>query len=190
MKTALLLLTAVPVFATAPTSANLWVDSNGGTCTRQSTAGAYVDAQACSTIDAAWDAASVGDVIVMKAATYSGTQTISGNKTTPGAHVYGEATTTIGLLHINANFFVIEDVTVDSGATHSDGVDISGTDVTFINVKLHGQYSAFNIDGQPFPWQGGELGASGATPGLRDFCGTDAEPVNMSNVNSSNDLPG
>lgn len=50
---------------------NLWVDTNGGTCTRQSSAGAYVDAEACSSLNTAYAASDCGDVIRVKAGTYS-----------------------------------------------------------------------------------------------------------------------
>ena len=40
--------------------ANLWVDTNGGSCTRLASPGAYVDAQACVSADAAYGAASNG----------------------------------------------------------------------------------------------------------------------------------
>jgi hypothetical protein len=65
-----------PVPPTDPGTANFWVDTNGGTCTRQSTAGAYVDAQACSSMNAAYQAASPGDVVRIKGGTYGG-QTIA-----------------------------------------------------------------------------------------------------------------
>lgn len=42
-------------------TANLWIDTDGGTCTRQGTAATYSDAAACSTLDAAYTAASAGD---------------------------------------------------------------------------------------------------------------------------------
>jgi hypothetical protein len=50
---------------------NFWFDANGGTCTRQSPAGAYNDAGACSTLAAAYNAASCGDVIRVVNANYS-----------------------------------------------------------------------------------------------------------------------
>ena len=41
-------------FAAGPTAtANLWVDTDGGTCTRQATPGPYVDAAACSSMQTA-----------------------------------------------------------------------------------------------------------------------------------------
>lgn len=52
-------------------NANLWVDTNGGTCTRQATAGQYVDAAACGSFSAAASAASAGDTIRVKAGTYA-----------------------------------------------------------------------------------------------------------------------
>lgn len=50
--------------------ANLWIDTNGGTCTRQSTAGAYSDAAGCSTVDAAYTAAQAGDTVILKSGSY------------------------------------------------------------------------------------------------------------------------
>lgn len=59
----------------APGTANLWVDTNGGTCTRQSPAGSYSDAGACSSLTAAYNAASGGDTINVRCGTY-GAQTV------------------------------------------------------------------------------------------------------------------
>lgn len=66
-----------------PGTANLWVDTNGGTCTRQATAATYVDAAACSSFNVAYQAAASGDTVRVKAGGY-GSQTItvaSPNKT-------------------------------------------------------------------------------------------------------------
>lgn len=60
-----------------PGNANLWVDTNGGTCSRQSTPGAYVNAAACANLNAAWQAASNGDSILIKAGTYPTQATIA-----------------------------------------------------------------------------------------------------------------
>jgi hypothetical protein len=48
--------------------ANLWIDDNGGTCTRNSSPAAYVDAAACSSADpdTAYTAASCGDSVYMR----------------------------------------------------------------------------------------------------------------------------
>jgi hypothetical protein len=44
-------------------TANLWVDTNGGTCTRSASLVAYSDAAACSSFNTAYQAATNGDLI-------------------------------------------------------------------------------------------------------------------------------
>ena len=51
-------------------TANLWVDPNGGSCTRQPKPATYADGQACATVAAAYEAASSGDRIGVTAGTY------------------------------------------------------------------------------------------------------------------------
>ncbi len=68
-----------------PGTANLWVDTTGGSCVRQATAGAWVDAQACSW-NAAYQAAQTGDLILVRGGSY-GNVDIGPNKpsiTAPG----------------------------------------------------------------------------------------------------------
>ncbi len=62
----------------APGVANLWVDTNGGSCTRQATAGSWADAQACSW-NQAYQTAQTGDVILVRGGSY-GNVTIGPNK--------------------------------------------------------------------------------------------------------------
>jgi hypothetical protein len=172
------LLGMVLPLSAAPTVANLWVDTNGGTCSRQSPASSYSDAAACGSFDAAWDAASVGDVIVVKAGTY-GPQTISGNKISPGVTIYGETTTKIGNLTTNAAFMTLENVTVDVGSAHMQGWITGANNITLRNVKLHGLFVIVRITNDNITWDGGELGVAGQTGGARDFCGIDGEPVTL-----------
>ena len=47
---------------------NLWIDTDGGTCTRQATAGAYATAQACGSFSSALRAAQPGDTILVRCA--------------------------------------------------------------------------------------------------------------------------
>lgn len=61
---------------TAGDTAHVWVDGSGGSCLRQATAGAYVDAQACGSLDAAYQAAAAGDMVRIKGGSY-GDQTIN-----------------------------------------------------------------------------------------------------------------
>jgi hypothetical protein len=69
---------------------NIWIDSNGGTCTRSASPVAYTagDAASCSSISAAYTAASntAGDTICLKPNSY-GSQTLPrvAGKTTPNA---------------------------------------------------------------------------------------------------------
>src|SRR5690349_9070368 len=67
-----------------PGTANVWIDQNGGTCTRQSTAGSYVDAAACSRdgAEAVWQR---GDTVLVKGGTtYSGVWVIERNASFSG----------------------------------------------------------------------------------------------------------
>jgi chitodextrinase len=64
-------------------TANLWVDTNGGSCVRQATAGGYVDGQACSW-NQAYQAAQTGDLILVKGGNY-GNVTIGPNKSSIAA---------------------------------------------------------------------------------------------------------
>lgn len=71
----LLVVSAVPV--TAQETAHLWIDTNGGTCTRNGSPSAYSDAAACGSFDAANDVAQNGDTVLIKAGSYS-SQTLTG----------------------------------------------------------------------------------------------------------------
>jgi hypothetical protein len=51
-------------------TANLWVDTSGGRCARQSIARGYVDADACGSLHAAYGAAQAGDTINVRDGTY------------------------------------------------------------------------------------------------------------------------
>jgi chitodextrinase len=51
-------------------SANLWVDTNGGSCSRSTSPVAYSDAAACASFNAAWQAASAGETVRVQAGNY------------------------------------------------------------------------------------------------------------------------
>ena len=81
-------------------AANLWIDADGGTCTRQGTAAAYSDLLACPTFSAAYDAANAGDSVRVKQGSYP-TQTFDGMNKRNGPNVVfaeaaGEAVTVGG----------------------------------------------------------------------------------------------
>lgn len=59
-------------------TAHLWVDTNGGTCSRNAIPQEYDDAGACGSLDAANDVCQNGDTVLVKGGTY-GAQTITGS---------------------------------------------------------------------------------------------------------------
>jgi len=52
-------------------TANLWVDSSGGSCVRSVTPAVYSDAQACGSFSDAYQAAQAGDLVLVKGGNYS-----------------------------------------------------------------------------------------------------------------------
>ena len=54
---------AKPSSAPPPGSAQLWVDTNGGSCRRSAAPRAYVDGRACSSLQSAYKAARTGDTV-------------------------------------------------------------------------------------------------------------------------------
>jgi hypothetical protein len=63
----------------APAGANLWVSTGGGTCIRQSPAGAEIPSQDCNSLNAAYMVASCGDVVNIDAGTYPAEQNLLEN---------------------------------------------------------------------------------------------------------------
>lgn len=158
-------------------SANLWVDSDGGRCSRSGEKVPYRSATACASIDAAWDACRPGDRIAMGPGVY-GPQTITGNKNAPGCVVDGRRTT-IGGLDTSGAFFTLEDVTIDVGTAKQEGWKDRASNVTLKNVDLHGPFVTVDIYRvSNVRWLGGELGVAGRDGGRR-VCGEDAQPVQL-----------
>ena len=62
----------------------MWVDTNGGSCVRKATPAAYIDAQACSSLNAAYAAAQIGDLALIKPGSY-GNQTINATSKAGGS---------------------------------------------------------------------------------------------------------
>ena len=169
--------------------ANVWVDANGGSCVRRATAAAYVNAEACSTFDQAWDAMAGGETARVVGGTY-GQQVITGNKSAP-TFLIGESGVTLsgstpascgysdGLVCANANFLNLSNMTLDAGSVHgqSTGSEVIGANVTFNNVNLHGSFVSLYVRGQNFTWQGGRLGQDGVNGGQRSCNTGDGEPV-------------
>jgi hypothetical protein len=151
--------------ATIPTvlgdSANLWVDTNGGTCSRTSGAGAgYSDSAACSSLDAAQDAASAGDTVRIKAGTY-GAQDITGAKASTVTYIGEDKATTIFTGQVGLESKVtIEDVTVSNDSHNFEAFGLNGlTDVIVRDSDALGDYMSQYIYGVTrFSWIGGNFG--------------------------------
>ena len=126
----------------------------------------------------------------MKAGNY-GAQNVTGSKTAPTT-IRGEAGVTLqgagaivcgysdGLMCANANFMVLENMTIDTGSNHgqSSAAEINGQNVTFRNVNLYGPFASLYVrNGQNFTWQGGRLGRDGTVGGLRSCVNSDGQPI-------------
>ncbi len=158
-----------------PGGANLWIDTNGGTCARQATAGAYSDAQACASFDAAYAAAKIGDLVLVRAGTYA-KQSVTATPKTGGScdgYAIGAAmsgcvtiraqtpgSVTLGDLYPAASYLRVADMTVynvflqPAGCTNVP----SRTNIVLDNVQVH--YMALgNVDHVGI--LGGEIGRTG-----------------------------
>ena len=79
----------------APSVANVWVDTSGGSCRRASAPATYSDPAACGTLDSAHAAAQPGDLVFVKGGRY-GEQLISRQEPAPAiviAEAKGESAT-------------------------------------------------------------------------------------------------
>ncbi len=133
--------------------ANLWVDTNGGSCARVATPGAYVDASACSSMQAAVAASSNGDTIRVRAGSY-GAQTITSSKTST-TYVIADDGTTIGSFSPRGNYIEYQNFT----AGNMNLEDVDAQHVTLRNVSVAPQ-GHVTIDGPDyFSWIGGTLGS-------------------------------
>jgi hypothetical protein len=168
---------AGPRVAATPAS-NVWVDTNGGRCTRSAKPTSYSGAKACGSIDAAWDVCKPGDRIVVRKGSYP-EQTITGDKKAPGCAVRADNGTTISGLETNGAFFSLRNITIDVGAAKLVGWKDRASNVTLRNVRLQGPFVVVDIfKASNVRWLGGELGTAGQTGGAR-VCGEDAQPVQV-----------
>lgn len=188
-------------------TANIWVELGAGTCTGGSSstpityaASASPDRR-CGTLDQANDAMNSGDLACIRPGTYPG-QLVTGNKTSettfrgcedgvtftepyadplnncpaaPGVDAFQT-----GILCVTANFFTLENVTIDQEDLIREATGIgqaNGADITFRDVNFHGERPSFQAQGDRFHWDGGEIGESGQPAGQR-WCG-DGNPMTL-----------
>lgn len=115
--------------------ANLWVDTNGGTCIRQSTAASYNDAAACASFSTAAAASTAGDTVLVKPGTYGSQSITTSRVSTVTIAPEIDATVEIGGLSFSgAQNFDVGGTGMDApGATIAA---ISSTNVTARNIHI------------------------------------------------------
>jgi chitodextrinase len=172
-------------------TANLWVDTNGGTCARQSAAGSYADAQAC-TWSTAYLAAQTGDTVRVRNGSY-GDVTITANNTalaSPGVQFIGESATGVVLTDLlePRDWMNIRDITIDTTGLHGRGMHGHARNATYDNVDVRGPWAnwasgyASPIIPTNITWKNSEMGTPGNTQ--KRICGAgDGEPVQLAEVN-------
>ncbi len=150
-------------FAATPTSANLWVDLNGGSCTRSASASAYADSKACGSIDAAYGAAQPGDLVLVKCGNYTDGQgsnqiVFSSNKSAgPNVTIQSEQPqcATTGAWELDSgdgakggDYLTIKDFTINDGyggviGSGRTNVTIDGNLIEALNDNFRHQFINF-----------------------------------------------
>jgi hypothetical protein len=165
-----------------PEGANLWVaTSAGGSARRCATPCAFDPAAAYGSIDAAWDAASDGDVIVVTPGAYEA-QTITGDKAAPTVVRGSGDATVLADLVTKADHLHFQDLTIDTRQSGGAvGWTNTASDVVARRVRVHGAYASvyFASSAKRVHWYGGELGTPGQEPAPR-HCGRDRQPLEIS----------
>jgi hypothetical protein len=148
-------------------TANVWVDTSGGTCTRSASLVEYSDAAACSTITDGYNAASAGDTVRVKAGDYGHSQNVGGDG---GARItiIGENGTTTTATRPSG---------CDTGL--ATGLTFAGN-VTVDNIDVGGPEPFVFLGGDGSTWQNSSLlegSNSNTCPGARGTSSGTPEPV-------------
>jgi Calcineurin-like phosphoesterase len=123
-------------------TANLWVDPNGGSCTRQPKPAQYVDAQACASVASAYDAASSGDRVVVTAGSYgrqvvpAGTKRLTIKNAAGARPVFG--TTTVD--GSNITLVGVSIVRTDDPGPFTATLEANGSDNVFDAVTVDSKF--------------------------------------------------
>jgi hypothetical protein len=126
-----------PVTPPRAGAGNVWVDTNGGSCARQATAGPYADARACASLAAAYAAAAAGDTIVVAGGTY-GPQTLTGSKRLTIRGAPG-TTPTLSTTRVEASNLTMIGFRIQRNDDPSDIVatlEARGDDNTYVRVHV------------------------------------------------------
>ena len=173
----------------APTSgANLWVDTNGGNCSRSAKGGNYADPQACGSFQAAYGAAQCGDVVGVRPGSYS-SQTISSRKScspttqvtftsVPGAACSDNSAVSMPSFSISAAYVKLHCMNANPAGTNRC-VDVSGsshTSVVYISLDRVALHCGF--------FDSDHLHITNSTFGPDDVCQTKQEDMVVFRANA------
>ncbi len=159
------------VGAPAPV-ANVWVDANGGTCTRRAAPGAYADARACASIAGAYNAAQGGDAIYVRDGTYGG-QSVSkrslGSSVVTIAKDPSGGVVTLDSLSSGASYVIFNGFTITNGIFIGEGSSCNSNQCSFethdvIVRNFHTSYIA--VLGARLTFEHGEVGPYNVCAGL------------------------
>ena len=170
--------------------ANLWVDSNGGNCSRTAKGG-YVDSQACGSFQAAYAASRCGDVVGVRPGSYVSQTIVSGRKTcaatsqvtftsVPGAACGHNTTVNMPSFLISVAYVKLHCMNANPSGTNRC-VDVSGVShssvvhITLDRMALHCAF--FDSD---------HLHVTNSTFGPDDACQTRQEDMIVFRANAAN----
>lgn len=141
---------AVSTVAASADKANLWIDTNGGSCTRQSTAGSYVDARTCGSTTAAYAAASAGDTIAVRAGTYGRQVIPSGSKRLTIRNARG-ATPVFGTTKVDASNIALTGIKIqrnDDPGPFVATLEVNGANNTLDRVNVDSRFMRTPVNGR------------------------------------------
>jgi Right handed beta helix region len=166
----------------APGAAQLWIDTDGGTCARDADGAAYDDSTACDSLQEAYNEAELGDLVLIRNGTYGEQEwaSASGSKGQPDAvlspvtfRAENEHQVTLGSVKFRVPHVRLEDVIANgvqaryrvedtsfeaSGNAHFDNLILTAG-VMFAAVK---NFSLTNTEISGYPADGVDVYATGS----------------------------
>ena len=120
----------------------MWIDRNGGSCSRRAALGRYVDGQACGSLAAAYKVASPGDLIVVAAGVYgrqvlpAGTKRVTIRNASGRRPVFGTTT-------VNASNITVIGIAIrrdDDPGPNTATLEAKGANNTFDRVSVNTRF--------------------------------------------------
>jgi hypothetical protein len=122
--------------------ANLWLDPNGGSCSRRGSLSRYADDQACGSLAAAYAAARSGDLIVVTAGKY-GRQVLPGGTKALTIRNAPRSRPVFGTTKVDASNIKLVGVTIrrdDDPGANAATLDANGANNTFDRVHVNSRF--------------------------------------------------